>query len=90
VDKTVKAAIEWCNEIREKNGQEPVSDLPKGRIRDPDTCPCGQLTGTKVFEEVYFERAEIKGTMRRLPQEVTDFVRKFDRGEYPQYIKEGD
>jgi len=91
-DEITKGTLAWCNEQREGQGQEPLDDLPTGKIEDPWSCPCGDATGLHVDLTHYREVDEAGdpiGDYFPLPRVVQDFVAKFDDEQYPEYIEEG-
>lgn len=77
--------LAWCNERRVEKDQEPLAELPKGARNDGTSCPCGKATGLFVGRGVY---AESKDELRNHPTPpcVTDFVRQFDQGLFPDLI----
>lgn len=82
MDAVVKATLEWCNELRAGKGMEPLDDLPKGVRKDHESCPCGKATGAYVAAYNWCWPDSLDWP---LPSAVCEFVRRFDRGEYPQY-----
>lgn len=85
-----EACLVWCNEIRAKQKKEPLIDLPKGKIADPESCPCGKATGLYVSAFAYYSPMQL-GHMDfhgNLPQLVRDFVYLFDSRQYPDLIEE--
>jgi hypothetical protein len=78
----VQATLEWCNFQRAAQGLKPLDRLPKGKISDPRSCPCGAATGLEVSLTFYITR---EGYDRDLPKDVQLFVLAFDRGKLPQY-----
>lgn len=82
--------LEWCNQIRAEKGQEPLACLPKGVQKDGNSCPCGTATGVYVgctgwanSQNEYnfaFERR------KPLSDAVSEFVPRFDDGEFPELI----
>lgn len=73
------AALDWCNGKRAEQGKDLLSELPKGKPGDPDSCPCGVATGWRVTNAfAYFgARSEM------LPSGVREFTIHFDRGLFP-------
>jgi len=80
----VAATLAWCNEMRAKYGRgEPLERLPKGKRKEPESCPCGKSTGLSVGPLSYGLIG--KGSRLNLPELVSEFVREFDGGRLPQY-----
>lgn len=81
--------LDWCNEVRVEQGKKPLKRLPKGRRKDPLSCPCGKVTGLHVGRcnayEVLHDGHPAWHSPRRLPAAVRDFVYAFDKGRLPQY-----
>ena len=80
--------LEWCNEKRAQKGLEPLKFLPKGRISDPLSCPCGAATGLNVGSGTYHFPVPLGAVpeYHDLPEAVRVFVSQFDAGHLPQYI----
>src|SRR4051812_31828875 len=90
----VEATRQWCNERRAEKGMEPLEELPKGRMLDPGSCPCGLATGLRVGYRCYWlpdeEREDDENAARlldglgplgrELPDAVKAFTHAFDRG----------
>jgi hypothetical protein len=70
------AAVKFCNEHL-KPGQQPITELPPGRPRDPDLCPCGQVTGLRIGRWVY-NRHLGDEDYKDLPDDVGHFVQEYD------------
>jgi len=85
MDEFVKAALNWCNEMRVQRDMEPLEDLPKGVRGDPASCPCGTATGLFVGHQTFSDRENVIGTV---PYNVHCFTLKFDSGDYPEYDEE--
>lgn len=80
----VAATLAWCNERRAEQGKEPLDKLPKGRRRDPKSCPCGKAT--ELFVDFHTYQVEKNdGKAQPLPREVAQFVYLFDSGGLPEY-----
>jgi hypothetical protein len=80
----VAETLAWCNDIRADQGREPLKRLPKGKIQDPFSCPCGEATGLEVDYRVAYGRDG--GVVCDLPLAVQRFVVAFDNCELPQYV----
>lgn len=86
----IKSCLAWCNEKRKEYGKEPLTDLPKGRIGDPRSCPCGTATGLYVSRTLYSpvdEYGNRTGSFHTLPREVTRFIELFDEGSIPELVE---
>lgn len=90
----VRLTLEWCNRQRKKKNLKPLKRLPKGIIAQPTSCPCGAATGLYVGRYTAWDvdpNNPLKhqdGTRIDIPASVIQFVRAFDAGNLPQYIKE--
>jgi hypothetical protein len=86
--KLIDATLEWCNERRAEQGREPLTELPKGKREDPNSCPCGKATGLYVDFTTYVSLGEdgiLDGkTGGDLPHDVCEFVENFDNGFIPE------
>jgi hypothetical protein len=88
----VKDTLDWCNERRKEQGKEPLKKLPKGKIGDGYTCPCGKATGlyvgTRGWDVTQEEYDDSYGgpNFKRNPESVKEFVRAFDQCKLPQYL----
>ena len=88
----IEATLAWCNEQREKKGDAPLTELPKGHRFDPNSCPCGKATGLFVERSMAFPYNE-EGKIDRnyanavkLPPLVSRFTRVFDDALIPELI----
>lgn len=87
LEEIIQSTLDWCNELRAKQGLEALTELPKGRLRDPFSCPCGSATNYYVG----FEAARFLGSVAdafvdiNLPEVVRKFVVLFDNGQLPQF-----
>lgn len=79
----VIATLRWCNEKRAEQGKGSLDRLPKGRLGDPLSCPCGKATGLHVW--THFWASEAFMDVGSLPLAVVEFVALFDGGSLPQY-----
>lgn len=79
-----EGTLKWCNEIRAETNKEPITELPKGKLGDPKTCPCGTATGTLVNLVTF--RYHPDDNAKPLPQVVIDFVNRFDGGYFPELV----
>lgn len=79
-----QATLAWCNYIRAKRELEPLTELPKGKMVDPKSCPCGEATGLEVHTIVCYNNGDF---VEFLPPEVTAFIREFDRGNIPELVE---
>lgn len=89
--KYVAETLAWCNARRKEQGKKPVSKLPKGYMRDPESCPCGRACGLVVGLQTFGTHDEslaiswgLGGEI--LPRPVKQFVKAFDAGKLPQYM----
>lgn len=84
----IEQVLAWCNEKRAEKGMEALDQLPKGARRDGESCPCGLATGLFVGGGVYAESKEkfYADVRIRTPDVITDFVREFDNGVFPDLI----
>jgi hypothetical protein len=79
-----------CNERRKEQGKKPLKKIPKGKLYDPLSCPCGIASGLKVgvglwasdLDKILARNPHAKLT----PECVRQFVHAFDTGKLPQYI----
>ena len=76
-DDDYDAALRWANEQRRKQGMEPLGFLPRGMRLDSDKCPLARATGQ------YISGLSVSA-LSSAPTPVKRFVRRFDRGEYPE------
>lgn len=87
----VAETLRWCNEQRKAQGKRPLRKLPKGKRKDPMSCPCGKATGLSVnnydaYPMLPSGRPSQSYKKRIvLPSAVKEFVREFDFGQLPQY-----
>lgn len=89
----VEATLQWCNDRRIEQGKEPLAKLPKGRRRDPTSCPCGEATDLAVGMYCYLAPTSTTSDLdpdgadgsESLPPEVQHFVELFDTGALPEY-----
>ena len=86
----VAETLAWCNKMRDERGLEPLARLPKGDVGDPRSCPCGKATGLHVEWWAAYEPLsdwQERPPICSLPDAVQQFVKAFDRGELPQYVR---
>jgi hypothetical protein len=85
----VKETLAWCNKQRVKQGKALLKRLPKGKQRDPLSCPCGEATGLKIGLSRYVPANQVLliGAGKPLPAAVIRFVDLFDKGYFPEFIK---
>lgn len=92
-ERMVTGTLDWCNKLREKQGKDSLSQLPKGRRRDGQSCPCGKACGGYVGLLSYWLNVDDwrQGVYEdgSVPEVVTEFITKFDDGEFPEYEEEG-
>lgn len=90
----IAATLEWCNDVRESQGKEPLTELPKGQKSDPLSCPCGTATGLAVLRNFVVDAGEYEQRHARflsecklfdLPPLVSEFTTRFDEGRFPQF-----
>jgi hypothetical protein len=86
-----RRTLGWCNQMREEREVgPPLQALPVGIPRDPETCPCGKATGLHVdLYDAYASRdhfVEDKPPLEKLPDDVAEFVRRFDNFQFPHLI----
>lgn len=91
-DKIIQGTLDWCNEQRAKKGLCPLASLPRGKRTDPISCPCGEATGRWVTSEYCYALADLGpvlgpdyDTKEPIPWAVSEFVRLFDNGWFPQF-----
>jgi hypothetical protein len=77
----VALTLRWCNGLRKKNGKKPLKKLPRGRMFEATSCPCGKATGAIVGYGFY----DFNGKEGIIPYSVRQFVDAFDDGRFPQY-----
>ena len=82
--KYVAATLKWCNARRKEQGKKPLKRMPKGKIWEPDSCPCGKAAKLYVSVRVWGFQGE-KCYDKFLPRRVRAFVKAFDAGKLPQY-----
>lgn len=86
----VKNTLRWCNSQRKKQGLRPLKALPKGKLSDPVSCPCGKASKLEVFcSAAYppdYSIDDPKGRIK-LPVSVQLFVRDFDNGLFPELVE---
>jgi hypothetical protein len=81
----VARTLAWCNRQRKKQNKQPLKRLPKGKMSDPYSCPCGAATGLSVGLYTFHD-PKIPFQNKKLPKGVREFVCQFDNGVLPQYI----
>lgn len=94
-EEVIAATLEWCNDVREAQGKEPLIELPKGYKSDPLSCPCGAATGLAVLREFVVSERDYRTRNSRmkysdvklydLPSLVQEFTLRFDEGRFPQF-----
>jgi len=84
-EEIVKETLAWCNSVRARYHKSPLNVLPKGRIADPHSCPCGAATDMYVGARYYGLKEG--GPNYPLPSAVIRFIRLFDNGDLPEYIE---
>jgi hypothetical protein len=87
----VAETLAWCNSHRVKQGKKPLKRLPKGKIHEADSCPCGKATGLWVYvidysQQPFYAPRDLRAT-KPLPESVKKFVKAFDAGLLPRYIQ---
>lgn len=88
-ERLIAGTLEWCNAERAKQGKEPLTELPKGRVRDPLSCPCGTATGLWVGRHTFCSTDEKRYRDKPeydLPIVVSLFTQEFDDGTFPELI----
>ena len=91
--------LNYCNNIRKSLGKKPVMSLKKGKQNSYENCPLAKTisnvsVGTLIKHPLYKHRyIKIKEEERDkvivVPQYINDFIRKFDKGLYPELIQRG-
>jgi hypothetical protein len=81
----VAATLKWCNERRKEKGKKPLKKMPKGRIADPSSCPCGRTADLIVGAEEWRPQGSTPDDYNPTPGPVRKFVYAFDAGRLPQY-----
>lgn len=81
----VAETLSWCNTQRIQQGKSPLKRLPKGRLRDGESCPCGTATGLFVTRTKFYKAVNSVDAIGGLPESVKAFVDAFDEGLLPQY-----
>lgn len=84
----VAGTLAWCNERRDEQGMEALDRLPKGKVMDPLSCPCGAATGLFVGRGYWGEDEESCLEKKRpVPKDVLEFTNAFDDYLLPQYVE---
>lgn len=81
--------LAWCNAQRDIRGDKPLTELPKGVIGDPSSCPCGKATGLEVGIYQYRSPEWEENEKMALPTAVSNFVMCFDSRFYPDLVDQG-
>lgn len=86
-DRFYKAALDFANELRAKDGKEPLTELPTGLLRAGGfECPLGRATGFCIQDlpRVACGPDEVDIP---LPRDAATFTLRFDDGEYPELVE---
>lgn len=81
--------LAWVNKQRVQLGRKPIGHLERGDPKVADSCPIAKSLGFLCdVEDTHWRHYEVKGDYssdirQRLPIYVQDFVKRFDRGNYP-------
>lgn len=97
-ERLIQGTLDWCNHIRAQENKPQLTKLPKGKIRDGESCPCGKATDLYVGRTVFLPIKEHRQAIVRnsppkisdgekLPRVVQEFITQFDKQEFPELIE---
>lgn len=89
IERLKKATLEWCNKQRDRKNMKPLEELPKGKVGDPESCPCGKATNMDVGFTDAVDYSIVPAFKTLLPPDVMGFVHHFDNEEIPELIDSG-
>jgi len=100
----ITGTLSWLNNTFTKFGMKPIEDLPEAYLCDSYQCVLaralttsledmydnisvgyGSITMSKVSHR---EQDEIQKEYFEVPMEVSDFIKAFDAGQFPEFIAE--
>lgn len=82
-----KAALAYVNGLRAGAGLPPLTELPKGvRSIEGRACPLNRAAPAEFYISTLYLVNKRRDTKTNLPKKVTEFIQKFDRGEYPELV----
>ena len=99
----ITGTLSWLNNTFTKFGMKPIEDLPEAWVCDSYQCVLARaLTesladtydnvsvgyGSITMSKVYHREGEAPKEYFEVPMEVSDFIKAFDAGQFPEFIAE--
>ena len=100
----ITGTLSWLNNTFMKFGMKPIEDLPEAYLCDSYECVLARALTTSLedmydnisvgyssitMNKIYYRPdEEEQRTSFEVPMEVSDFIKAFDAGQFPEFISE--
>ena len=99
----ITGTLSWLNNTFTKFGMKPIEDLPEAYLCDSYQCVLARALTTSLedmydnisvgygsitMSKVYHREGEAPKEYFEVPMEVSDFIKAFDAGQFPEFISE--